>query len=172
MENEFGDRPKAMFRYPERLLVGRENYFPVSKVDAIPCSTVAFFDDVGLYLLSRDFKSGESKDFVKWLTIASHKDIVVLMTVQSLRLLDVLVFEPQDIFIMQKWIGLEAIKLEREEYKETLLMGNMMLDEIPEVDRKAFSWCPRVGEFFINGLVSFWSSAYSKPYRDTKVADA
>lgn len=170
------DRGIAMFRYPEHLIEPvRENMEIrcVRRLVEIEVGEAVVFDDVALYLFSRNWGSKESKEFIEWLTVISHKDVLVMMSVQSLRLLDVLVFEPQELTLIQKHIDYEAIPLERAEYQIKALIGNLALQLVRESgyvgDMRGVSYCHRFGGTLENCLVPWWSDEYSKPYREVAI---
>lgn len=178
LEEHFDDRNVAMFRYPPELLtpIGDERYRSVQTIGKIEIGDVAVFDDVALYLMARNWTSGESKVFVQWLSIISHKDVVVLMSVQSLRLLDVLVFEPQAVTLVQKFVEYESIPLERDEYQAKAIIGNLALESFKfeafkrnSQDWKQYSYVHRFSGVCRSFLVPWWSDKYSKPYREVQI---
>lgn len=165
--------PVAFFRYPKELLDPLGNrYRSVKTIQEIHPGDIAVFDDAALYLMARNWGSGESKNFVQWLSIISHKDILAELSVQSLRLLDVLVFEPQSVTLVQKFVDWEAIPLERPEYQAKALIGNLAITQEATrtgEDIRRLSYVHRFGGVTRNYLVPWWSDKYSKPYREVAI---
>lgn len=175
LERELKDRSKAFMRYPPGLLADREDCRSVESISEVRPGDVYVCDDAALTLLSRGFDRESAKAFARWLTVVSHKDIVAIFTIQAVRLLDVVVLEPQSILVLQKWIDWEVLRMERPEFASSFVLGNAMLGARYEQAglegpaRKALAWCGRYGEFYESSLPSWWSDRYSKPYRDVGV---
>jgi len=166
-------RPKAMYRYPEELLkpldsLSGAGYRSIRNLSEVGVDEDLVLDDTALYLFSRNWSSKDSKAFIEFLSIARHKDVVVWLTCQSLRLLDVLVFEPVELLLVQKFIDFESVPLERDEYQVRAMVGNLTLEDMRLLDPvgfKSYSYVHRFGGVWQTFLVPFWNSLYSKPYR-------
>lgn len=170
-ENELKGRQKALYRYPAELLPS-DQYYSVGRVDDVENGDVVVIDDTALHLPARSWGGRVNRLFVSWLTVSSHKDILVLVLVQNTALLDVRLFSSQDCLLVQKYIDWVVVQSERKEYKGLLSVGNLLLADASDaevVDRRALSYVHDRGEIYRSGLVDFWSDSLSKPYRDVDV---
>jgi len=172
----WGLREKSMFGYPEDLLatevVGSDKFRAVYALDDVQNGSICFMDDTALFLLARKYGDKFNQTFSAWVTIISHKDVLLLMTIQSLSLVDIATFKAQEIIFIQKFMDWDTLKTEREEYRAKLLLGNLaILDHVETfgVSRQSVAYVHKLGECWETPLVSFWNDSFSKPYANLKV---
>lgn len=101
----------------------------INNIEDIPSNRkkkVVIADDIAVQGISgRNFGSKEAKDFLAYMTIISHKNTSVIMTIQSLRILDIYgVMSSQNVNLMLKYSEGWNMALERDGWISDLIKTN------------------------------------------------
>lgn len=134
----------------------------------VPNDSTLFLDDTALYLHARKFGSKTNVQFSQVLTVYSHKDVRVVMTVQNLSLLDISAFMSQDVLILYKFSDWNNLLQERQEHKTSAMVANLILQDLPS-PRQQYTYSS-LGEIIQNPLPTDWTEQKSKPYREVDIS--
>lgn len=154
------ERPKAFFRFP-----GLEDLFPeelgayaVEDLWEVRPGSIAVIEDANRLFPSRS--SARSVDVQEWLGIISHKDILVMLTVQNTSNTDLAFFRDQDVVVVHKKMSPDGIQYERPEFQVSCQWANVLIDDYSRrygVDWHVVSYVPRFGSMLIlDGMVPSW----------------
>lgn len=120
-------RPKAFYRFPSvsSLFPSSLNAYSVDDLDDVEPDSVCIIEDANRVFPSRSSKSPYLQE---WMGIASHKDILVMLTVQNTANTDIAFFRDQDIITIHKKMSDIAISSEREQFQLYCVYANLMID--------------------------------------------
>lgn len=167
-------RPHYLYETAEVDLRMFPGYILTHDVDEIPPGSVVLIEDLGRIFHSRG--SGNSAELPKWLGIISHKDIVVVFTIQNFSDADIALFRSQNFIELHKVMFDEDLNFEREEFRENQNVANIMIRrfavEHPEVPMISMVFSPRHSEVTAWPLVSWWNDECAHFLRDAKVGKA
>lgn len=145
-------------------------YDVVGDLEQIPPGSVVVIEDAARVFSSRG--SASRTDLDGWLSIISHRDIVVLLSVQSTAILDLQFFRTQRVIIMHKRVWDTDLKFERPELQSLQLTANLRLAEAavryPSLDPRVFTYCSDTDEVLMMPLVPWWSDRQSHYLRDSR----
>ena len=158
---------------PERQL--KECPFPgyilVHELDEIPNGAIVFMEDFSRLFGSRG--SGNNKEAQEWLGTISHKDIIVVITVQNTAGMDMEFFRSQNAILCLKKMHEEDVNFERVEHMEVQRAANRILEQCaianPTLDRRAFIYIPRYHEVIVVPVPPWWGYQHSHMLREVKV---
>ena len=165
------ERPKYMLdtlTYDVGIFPG---YTLVSKTSDIPVNAIVVIEDVNRIFQSRG--SSKRTDLQGWLSIISHKSIVVAITTQNLADTDIAFLRSQDAVIMCKYMHQEDLQFERPEFRPSQSSANYWIDianrRFPDVDRRAWCYFPRFEDCVAIPKVDWWSYRNSHMFREVVV---
>jgi len=165
------DRPKYMLdtlTYDVSIFPG---YTLVSKTSDIPVNAIVVIEDVNRIFQSRG--SSKRTDLQGWLSIISHKSIVVCITTQNLADTDIAFLRSQDAVVMCKYMHQEDLQFERPEFRQSQASANFWIDvanaRFPRVDRRAWCYFPRFEDCVAVQKVPWWTYRNSHMFRDVVI---
>ena len=149
-------------------------YILTHDVDDIPPEAVVLIEDLGRIFHSRG--SGNSTELPRWLGIISHKNIIVVFTIQNFSDADISLFRSQNFIELHKIMHDEDLSFEREEFRENQNVANIMIRryalEHPDIPMASMVFSPRYSEVSAWPLVSWWTDECAHFLRDAKVGKA
>lgn len=177
-EGIFWDRDIVMVNYPYKFV--RENYparyrsekWPKDLKD-IPkqirsSKDFVIIDDAVFLAGARDHGTRENKELQKLLTIASHHELFISVTIQNTSLLDFSVMQAQDVFMFHKKMDALSMEFERPMIKARQVVANIKIDQYakahPAIHPKAWTWCSTTNEMFTTKMPDWWMPRMSKPF--------
>jgi hypothetical protein len=126
-------------------------------------------DDAVFLAGARDHGTGENKDLQKLMSIASHHELFVGVTIQNTSMLDFMMLQAQDAYVMHKHMDPLSLEFERPELKMRQITANIMLSnywqKFPDVHPKAFTWCSSTSEMIATKMPTWWKPAMSKAFQ-------
>lgn len=154
-------RRKAFYDFP----IGLGGLFPssmkayeVHDVWDIEPDSIAVFEDANRLFGSRS--SSRDTTIPEWLGVISHKDILVMLTVQNTANTDQAFFRDQDVVVVHKRMSPDGIRYERPEFQASCEWANVIIDDTARelgVDWHMISYVPRFGErLIVDGIVPDW----------------
>ena len=165
------DRPKYMLdtlTYDVSIFPG---YILVEKTSDIPVNAIVVIEDVNRIFQSRG--SSKRTDLQGWLSIISHKSIVVCITTQNLADTDIAFLRSQDAVVMCKYMHQEDLQFERPEFRQSQASANFWIDvanaRFPKVDRRAWCYFPRFEDCVAVQKVPWWTYRNSHMFRDVVI---
>ncbi|MBR6213579.1 MAG: hypothetical protein IKQ67_02910 [Candidatus Methanomethylophilaceae archaeon] len=165
------DRPKYLLDTLDFDVSVFPGYRLVSKTSDIPVGSAVVIEDVNRIFQSRG--SSKRGDIQGWLSIISHKSIIIAITTQNLADTDIAFLRSQDAIVMNKWMHHEDLQFERPEFRFQQSAANDAIDLAnamnPDVDRRAWCYFPRFEEVVSIPKVDWWSYANSHMFRDVVV---
>ena len=167
-------RPHYLYETPEVDLRMFPGYILTHDVDDIPPEAVVLIEDLGRIFHSRG--SGNSTELPRWLGIISHKNIIVVFTIQNFSDADISLFRSQNFIELHKIMHDEDLSFEREEFRENQNVANIMIRryalEHPDIPMASMVFSPRYSEVSAWPLVSWWTDECAHFLRDAKVGKA
>jgi len=148
--------------------------FPGYKViqslwDVVPDS-VLVIEDLTRWFGSRG--SGKEYDLPRFMALISHKNVIVIFTVQNLMDADLVFFRLQNWLDLRKLMYDEDLKFERPELRASQVVANIKIKEYaikhPECDIRSLVYSVRYSEVSSWPLATFWKNEcafYLKDYR-------
>lgn len=134
-----------------------------------PGKDIIIIDDAAWLVGARDHATKENKAIQKLITIASHYDLFIFVSIQSMAMLDIAMLMSQDVIILHKEMDLTSLRFERDEFQSQQGLANKILakyfEENPGTHPKAVTYCSTTWETFVNGVPPFWKPEMSKPFR-------
>lgn len=172
MVPNFVSRSHYLFETADVDLTMFPGYTLVHDVDDIPPGSVVLIEDLGRIFHSRG--SGQNAELPRWLGIISHKDIVVVFTIQNFSDADISLFRSQNFIELHKLMFDEDLGFEREEFRENQNMANIMIRrfalEHPEVPIASMVFSPRYSEVTAWPLVPWWNDECAHFLRNARVS--
>ncbi|MDO5853584.1 MAG: hypothetical protein Q4Q62_05995 [Thermoplasmata archaeon] len=166
----FPDRKKCLLEtwdFDRGLFPGYSVFWDLEN---IPPGSVVVIEDAARVFSSRG--SASRTDLDGWLSLISHRDIVVLISVQSTAILDLQFFRTQRVVFMHKRVWDTDLKFERPELQSLQMTANLRLAEAaaihPEMDPRVFTYCSDSDEVLVIPLVDWWTDAQSHYLRDAR----
>ena len=167
-------RPHYLYETAEVDLRMFPGYILTHDVDDIPPEAVVLIEDLGRIFHSRG--SGNSTELPRWLGIISHKNIIVVFTIQNFSDADISLFRSQNFIELHKIMHDEDLSFEREEFRENQNVANIMIRryalEHPDIPMASMVFSPRYSEASAWPLVSCWTNECAHFLRDAKVGKA
>ena len=168
----FPNRVKYLYETAQVDLSMFPGYIRIDNVDDAEPGSVVLIEDLGRIFHSRG--SGQDSSLPRWLGIISHKDIVVIFTIQNFSDADIALFRSQNFVELHKIMHDEDLGFERDEFREKQLTANLMIRrfalEHPDIPQAAMVFSPRYSEVTAWPLVSWWSDECAHFLRDAKVS--
>lgn len=175
------DRDVALVNYPKEFV--RDHYpkryrairWPEEITD-IPriihhSRDVVLIDDAAWLTGARDSATRENRDIQKVVTVASHMEIFIIVTIQSTSLLDIAMMQSQEVIMLHKQMDGVALSFEREEFRAQQVLANQTISQMrrahPEVHPKSWTWCSTTCEMLRLTPPPWWEPIMSKPYMNT-----
>jgi len=165
------DRPKYLLdtlKFDVSIFPG---YHLVSQTSDVPVGSIVVVEDVNRIFQSRG--SAKRGDIQGWLSIISHKSIIIAVTTQNIADTDIAFLRSQDAIIMNKWMHQEDLQFERPEFRASQASANYAIDLAnamhPDVDRRAWCYFPRFEDCVAIPKVDWWSYANSHMFRDVVI---
>ena len=167
-------RPHYLYETAEVDLRMFPGYILTHDVDDIPPEAVVLIEDLGRIFHSRG--SGNSTELPRWLGIISHKNIIVVFTIQNFSDADISLFRSQNFIELHKIMHDEDLSFEREEFRENQNVANIMIRryalEHPDIPMASMVFSPRYSEVSAWPLVSWWTDECAHFLRDARVGKA
>ena len=165
-------RPKAFYGLPDVSIFPTDyQAYSVSSLDDIEPGSIAFLDDVARLFPSRDSRDTTLQRFMG---LISHKDILIISTVQSFKNADVSFYKDQTVIPMMKVFSPFGILFEREEFVLFCEAANQLIPEFERtlnVDRHLLVFCPLCPEVLAIGPPPWYDFRHSHSMRNAKVLD-
>ena len=177
-EQVFRDRRKCFYRIPSTIgehLPEDGNFGIIESIQEVEERDVVLIDDAALTASARTHSSKGNVQWTNALTIVSHWDVVIIITIENVRLLDVLFSSVQNFTLIQKLSDLENLRLTRPEFKRSLLTGQAVMGKIlqrnPDLDPRSLAFFHDNYRTYRVGLAEWWSDELSRPYREYRFDD-
>lgn len=121
-------RKKAFYEFPsvEKLFPASLKAYVVEDLDDVEPDSICIIEDANRVYPSRS--SARTLDLQKWMGLISHKDILVMLTVQNTSNTDLAFFRDQDVIMVHKKMNPTAILYERDEFKVNCQRANILID--------------------------------------------
>lgn len=121
-------RPIAFYRFPNSTaLFPYKNQYNIDDFDEVEPDSVCVIEDANRIFPSRS--SSRYADIQEWMGIISHKDILLMLTLQNTSNVDLAFFRDQDVVMIHKKMHNVAVSNEREEFQLQCQMANILIDE-------------------------------------------
>lgn len=167
----FSDRVHYLYETAEVDLTMFPGYIRIDNVDDAEPGSVVVIEDLARLFHARG--SGNDASLPKWLGIISHKDIVVIFTIQNFSEADIALFRSQNFIELHKIMHDEDLQFERDEFREKQLTANLMIRrfslEHPDIPLASMVFSPRYSEVTAWPLVPWWTDECAHFLRDARV---
>jgi len=134
-----------------------------------PGKDFLIIDDAVFLAGARDHSTGENRDLQKLMSIASHHELFIGVTIQNTSMLDFLMLQAQDIHVLHKEMDALSLEFERPQIKMRQATANIMLGQyrkrFPDVHPKAWTWNSSTSEMISFGMPSWWKPEMSKAFK-------
>ncbi len=176
----FGDRNIALVNYPTDFVESHaypKNYRSVSwpedlsKISDIihPSRDVVVIDDAIFIAGARDFSTRENRGLQKMMTISSHHELFFILTIQNTSMLDISMFQSQDVYMIHKHMDIIALQNERDQQVVSQTIANCVLTKYMRshkkaIHPKAWGYCSTTKEIISFEIPPWWHPAMSKPF--------
>lgn len=168
----YPDRVKYLYETAQVDLSMFPGYIRIDSVDDAEPGSVVLIEDLGRLFHARG--SGQDASLPRWLGIISHKNIIVIFTIQNFSDADIALFRSQNFIELHKLMHDEDLQFERDEFREKQLTANLMIRrfslENPEIPIASMVFSPRYSEVTAWPLVPWWSDECAHFLRDAKVS--
>jgi hypothetical protein len=169
-----GAHALAEYVYPERVKVLYDPFrqfttspFPgyvlAHSLNDIPNGSVVFFEDAARLFPSRN--SNQEKVLQQWIGTISHKDIIIIVTIQNTSDIDIELFRSQNTIFCHKMMYDEDIDYERDERVSYQLAANTIIRGyqymFPGVDQRAWTYIARYNEVLGLPVPEWWGRQHS-----------
>jgi|GEM_PF-6028632 len=133
-----------------------------------PGEDFVILDDAIFLAGARDTQTHENKDLQKLMTIISHHELFLGVTIQNTSLLDFSMIQAQDVFMLHKHMDPLSLEFERPAMKMRQITANMMFNrywrKYPNIHPKAWTWSSTTNEMFALKMPSWWDWHMSKAF--------
>ena len=133
-----------------------------------PSEDVVVLDDAIFLAGARDSTTRENKAMQKLMTIASHHELFIILTIQNSSLLDIGMMQSQDVYMLHKNMDTLSLQWERPEIINRQVVANSMLSrymrDYPQVHPKAWTYSSTTHEMLSFPLPPWWQPPMSKPF--------
>lgn len=175
----FGNRNVAMVNYSPEFLAAhtfpdtyRAITWPEDLTDLLdivePSKDVLVVDDAIFLVGARDSATKGNKAMQKVMTIISHQELFVVLTIQNTSLMDISMMQSQDVYMLHKFMDTTALALERDQSQINQIIANALLArykaEYPQYHPKSWAYCSATHEMISFALPSWWQDEMSKPF--------
>lgn len=176
----FPGRDVALVNYPKAFVKKHKypaNYRAVQWPEELtgilsvihPSRDVVVIDDAIFLAASRDSQTKENKGLQKMMTIASHHELFFILTIQNSSMLDISMFQSQDVYMIHKHMDIVALQNERDQQKVTQTVANIFLERKMrkfrnKVNPKAWGYCSTTKEMINFEIPHWWHPEMSKPF--------
>ena len=146
-------------------------YRLVHTLDDIPPGSLCFIEDMIRLFASRG--SSRNSTLPEWLGLISHKDIIVMISTQNYSDLDKAILRSQKVVSIHSYMYENDLPFERDEIRLQQALANLEIAHHiaahPDIDPRAFKFCPEYNETFALDVPSWWSKKHSKMFREVAV---
>lgn len=177
-QDVFADREVVLVNYPPDFVETHypDNYraeqWPEDIGDILkvfrPSKDFIIIDDAAWLVGARDHSTRGNRMIQKLLTISSHQELFFTLTIQNTSMMDLSVFQSQDLFMLHKHMDEISLSFERGVTLTRQTVANLILRkdwiEYPEVPPKAWTYCSTTWEEFWLDMPGWWTERHSKPY--------
>lgn len=168
----FADRPIAFFKFPDvDKLFPYANQYTVEDFDDIEPDSICVIEDANRVLPSRSsFKQSTLQEYIGMI---SHKDILIMLTIQNSASSDLALFRDQDIVRVYKLMSADAINFERPEWRIDVAFANHFTREKCKLgyDRYYLSYLPKFASFIYLKPPDWYEYKQSHALRNYKMKD-
>ena len=122
-------RRKAFYKFPsvDNLFPYSLKSYTVNDFDDVDPDSICVIEDANRVFPSRS--SARTSELQEWMGIISHKDILVMLTVQNTSNTDLAFFRDQNVVMLHKKMNPTAISYERDEFKVNCQRANLLIDQ-------------------------------------------
>lgn len=129
---------------------------------------LVLIDDAAWLTSARDSSTRANRDIQKLITVSSHMELYIVVTIQSTSLLDISMMQSQDVIMLHKRMDPVALEFERPEFLARQALANSEILRArrasPKVPPKAWTWCSTTCELLRLAPPPWWEPIMSKPY--------
>ena len=176
----FPGRNVALVNYPPSFVANHSypsNYRAVQWPDDLneimdvihPSCDVVVVDDAIFLAGARDSSTRGNKGLQKMMTIASHNELFFLITIQNSSMLDISMFQSQDVYMIHKHMDLVALQNERDQQMISQTVANILLSrkmgQHKNINPKSWAYCSTTKEMLCFDLPPWWEKNMSKPFK-------
>jgi len=167
----FAERKKVFYDTVDFDYTMYPNYELVHDLDEVPAGCVCFIEDMIRLFSSRG--SGNKDMLPVWLSLISHKDIVVMISTQNYSDLDKSILRSQKVISVHSYMYENDLPFERDEIKLQQAVANDQIERHirshPDIDPRAFKYCPEYLQTVTLSLPDWWTTRHSKMFREVNV---
>ena len=165
-------RPIAFYKFPNvKELFPFETQYSIEDFDDVEPDSICVVEDANRIFPSRS--SSKFADIQEWMGIISHKDILLMLTLQNTSNVDLAFFRDQDVVLIHKKMHDVAVRNEREEFQLSCQMANILIDECSNaynVPYHYISYVPKFNHLMILDHPPVWHGyEQSHALRDYKI---
>jgi hypothetical protein len=168
---ECKDMKICLYKTPAHVLKGVPDYIKViQNIREAEIGDTIFFDDIALFFLSRASTSGPNKEISSYLSICRQSKHNVILSIQSMALLDKNFFRTKGFTIIQKSTvdSLSTIMQDKEEWQPGLIKGYQKIKSraiFPDYF-KFYTYIHSENCLVRSGLAKYWTTTISEPFRE------
>lgn len=166
------NRPKAFYGLPDVSIFPADyQAYAVSDLDQIDPGSIAFIDDIARLFPSRDSRDTTLQRFMG---LISHKDILIISTVQSYKNADQCLFRDQVVVPMVKTFSPFGVYFEREEFTLYAKAANALIPDfeaLSGIDRHMLVFSPLCPEVLAIDAPSWYGRVHSHSLRNAKILE-
>jgi len=165
-------RPKAFYRFPPEVFQkfpSDYQAYAVNSFDEVLPGSIVILEDAARLFPSRSTKGLELQQIMG---VASHNDLLILSTVQTLANVDQCLLRDQRVLLICKLFDWFGISFERDELKELEYEADIIIKDIAErygVDYHLISYCPEFSEALIAPPPGWYGYEISHALRGLKI---
>ena len=165
-------RPKAFYGLPD-VSIFPSNYqaYSVMEFDQVIPGSIVFLDDIARLFPSRD---SSSLVLQRFMGVISHKDILMISTVQSYKNADQCLFRDQTIVPLMKVFSPFGLEFERIEFLEYCNAANQLIPEFEKVsgiDHHLLIFSPLIPEVLALDPPHWYDKRHSHSLRNVRILD-
>ena len=140
-------RKKAFYKFPnvKELFPSSLKSYTVDDLDDVEPDSICIIEDANRVYPSRG--SASKSDLQEWMGIISHKDILVMLTVQNTSNTDLAFFRDQNFIMLHKKMNATAISYEREEFRVNCQRANLLIDQYSALHNVPYHYVTYLPDF-------------------------
>jgi hypothetical protein len=165
-------RPKAFYRFPAKVFTkfpSDYGAYNVNSFDEVEVGSLLILEDAARLFPSRN---SQSTVLQKVMGVASHKDILVISTVQTLANVDQCLLRDQRLLLICKLMDWLSIAFERPELTDFMYESDLVIKDISQrygYDHHLLAYCPEYSECLYTPPPDWYSYDVSHALRDLRI---
>ncbi|HLG24963.1 MAG TPA: zonular occludens toxin domain-containing protein [Candidatus Nanoarchaeia archaeon] len=136
-------------------------------IESVPNNSIALIDEGAILFSSRDSMKSPNKELSKFMAIARHKNLTLIIITQNSALVDVNVLRLADT-LMFKEPSLLQSTFERKAIKEMYEKASKMFKNKDDKEKYTYVWDDEFEGLLSFSLPEFWNEKISKSFKNLK----